>query len=127
MTCQPSLAGLALALIAVGVFITVNLNRQLRLASSRVSFVNQVSHELRTPLTNIRMYADLLAQQLDDNPEQAQAAARAKGAERYEAFVDALGRRLAKGPTLLREVSLDMPTSSETDGSIVSTEDKREP
>ena len=60
-------------------------------------------------------------------PEQAQAAARAKGAERYEAFVDALGRRLAKGPTLLREVSLDMPTSSETDGSIVSTEDKREP
>ncbi len=43
-------------------------------------------------------------------PEQSQAAARAKGAERYDAFVVALGRRLAKGPTLLREVSLDVPT-----------------
>jgi hypothetical protein len=45
-------------------------------------------------------------------PEQAQAAARAKGVERYDAFVEALGRRLSKGPTLLREVSLDvMPTN----------------
>jgi hypothetical protein len=41
-------------------------------------------------------------------PEQTQAAARAKGAERYDAFVEALGRRLSKGPTLLREVSLDV-------------------
>jgi hypothetical protein len=60
-------------------------------------------------------------------PEQAQAAARAKGAERYEAFVDALGRRLAKGPTLLREVSLDMSTASEPDGGVASAEEKREP
>lgn len=45
-------------------------------------------------------------------PEQAQAAARAKGIERYDAFVEALGRRLSKGPTLLREVSLDVvPTN----------------
>lgn len=43
-------------------------------------------------------------------PEQAQAAARAKGTERYDAFIEALGRRLAKGPTLLHEVSLDVPT-----------------
>lgn len=46
-------------------------------------------------------------------PEQAQAAARAKGAERYDAFVEALGRRLSKGPTLLREVSLDIVASGE--------------
>ena len=59
-------------------------------------------------------------------PEQAQAAARAKGAERYEAFVEALGRRLAKGPTLLREVSLDLQTTSEADLGKASTEDKRE-
>jgi len=44
-------------------------------------------------------------------PEQAQAAARAKGSERYDAFIEALGRRLAKGPTLLREVSLDVRTN----------------
>lgn len=41
-------------------------------------------------------------------PEQMQAAARAKGAERYEGFVQALGRRLAKGPGFIREVSLDI-------------------
>lgn len=60
-------------------------------------------------------------------PEQGQAAARAKGAERYEAFVDALGRRLAKGPTLLREVSLDIPAPSEADANTSGAEDKREP
>jgi predicted transcriptional regulator len=47
-------------------------------------------------------------------PEQSQAAARAKGAERYEGFVQALGRRLAKGPSLIREVSLDIRSSVST-------------
>ncbi|MFO1142996.1 MAG: CopG family transcriptional regulator [Amaricoccus sp.] len=41
-------------------------------------------------------------------PEPAALAARAKAAERYEAFVAALGRRLAKGPKLLQEVSEDV-------------------
>ncbi|MGN6546213.1 MAG: sensor histidine kinase [Aureliella sp.] len=52
-------AGFSIALISLGVLITLNLSRQLRLAQQQVSFVTQVSHELRTPLTNIRMYADL--------------------------------------------------------------------
>ncbi len=47
-------------------------------------------------------------------PEQIQAVARAKGAERYDAFVEALGRRLSKGPTLLREVSLDVAAPAGT-------------
>ncbi|EIM72240.1 helix-turn-helix domain-containing protein [Nitratireductor aquibiodomus RA22] len=38
-------------------------------------------------------------------PEPAAQAARAKAAERYEAFVTALGRRLAKGPKLRQEIS----------------------
>jgi predicted transcriptional regulator len=41
-------------------------------------------------------------------PEPAQAAARAKTAERYDAFVAALGRRLAKGPALRQEIGEDM-------------------
>jgi len=41
-------------------------------------------------------------------PETAQAAARAKGRERYEGFVEALGRRLAGGKLFTREVSFDM-------------------
>ena len=35
-------------------------------------------------------------------------AARAKTAERYEAFITALGRRLAKGPKLRQEISEDV-------------------
>lgn len=47
-------------------------------------------------------------------PEQTQAAARAKGAERYEAFLLALGRRLAKGPGFIREVLLDIRSPGST-------------
>jgi hypothetical protein len=41
-------------------------------------------------------------------PEPAQAAARAKASERYEAFVAALGRRLAQGPKLRSEIPEDI-------------------
>ena len=42
-------------------------------------------------------------------PEQASSAARAKGAERYDRFVEALGRRLSSGSTILKEVSIEQP------------------
>ncbi|TPW27700.1 CopG family transcriptional regulator [Pararhizobium mangrovi] len=41
-------------------------------------------------------------------PEPAQSAAKAKGAERYDAFLEALGRRLANGATLSRDISQDV-------------------
>ncbi len=41
-------------------------------------------------------------------PDTAQPAAQAKGRERYENFVEALGRRLAKGQSLAQEVSEDV-------------------
>lgn len=41
-------------------------------------------------------------------PDTAQAAAQAKGRERYEGFVEALGRRLAKGRTLADEITADV-------------------
>jgi predicted transcriptional regulator len=40
-------------------------------------------------------------------PEHSSAAARAKGAERYDRFVEALGRRLSSGSNMLKEVSVD--------------------
>ena len=47
-------------------------------------------------------------------PEPAAQAARAKASERYEAFVRALGRRLAAGPQLRQEISEDVsPTRTE--------------
>jgi hypothetical protein len=42
-------------------------------------------------------------------PEGAQAAAQAKGRERYDSFIEALGRRLAKGQRLSREVTKELP------------------
>lgn len=50
-------------------------------------------------------------------PETAQAAAWAKGGERYDRFLEALGRRLAKGPRLRQEVAEDIgadPSRSES-------------
>ena len=44
--------------------------------------------------------------------EPAAQAARAKAGERYEAFITALGRRLAKGPKLRQEVSEDVSGSA---------------
>jgi hypothetical protein len=38
-------------------------------------------------------------------PDSAQPAAKAKGTERYREFVDTLGRRVAKGQSVLKEIS----------------------
>lgn len=45
-------------------------------------------------------------------PEPAAQAARAKAGERYEAFIAALGRRLAGGPKLRQEISEDIEAVS---------------
>lgn len=47
-------------------------------------------------------------------PDAVQAAARAKAGERYDRFIDALGRRLAKGPKLRQEISEDSHSQSES-------------
>jgi signal transduction histidine kinase len=70
---QNLIAGLVLsglALIGLAFAIERQYGRDMREATRRVSFVNQVSHELRTPLTNIRMYAELLAQDLESLEEE---------------------------------------------------------
>jgi predicted transcriptional regulator len=46
-------------------------------------------------------------------PDTAQPAAQAKGRERYEGYVDALGRRLAKGRTLSDEISQDIAAQAQ--------------
>jgi hypothetical protein len=53
-------------------------------------------------------------------PDTAQAAAQAKGRERYDGFVEALGRRLARGRTLADEVSRDVDPSA-TEGETAAT------
>ena len=46
-------------------------------------------------------------------PDAAQPAAQAKGRERYEGFVEALGRRLARGRTLADEIVADIAAAAE--------------
>jgi len=55
---------LAVALIALAVYFYRESSREMREAAQRVSFVNQVSHELKTPLTSIRMYAEMLEDEM---------------------------------------------------------------
>jgi|SRR5215813_963365 len=47
-------------------------------------------------------------------PDTTQAAVQAKGRERYEGYVEALGRRLARGRTLADEISQDIPAQAQT-------------
>ena len=54
-------------------------------------------------------------------PDTAQAAAQAKGRERYDGFVEALGRRLARGHTLADEVTMDVNPSQAENGSSQSS------
>ena len=44
-------------------------------------------------------------------PEQTSTEARSKGADRFDRFLDTLGRRLANGPGLLKEIALDIPAN----------------
>lgn len=48
--------------------------------------------------------------------EAAQVAARAKGAERFDGFMQTLGKRLAMGDRFLRELSRDVDSLAEDDG-----------
>ena len=50
-------------------------------------------------------------------PDAAQAAAQAKGKERYDGFVEALGRRVAKGRTLADEIAADIGPAEADGGS----------
>lgn len=66
-----SLLVLGLVVATILVLLIREYRRDMRAAEQQVSFVNQVSHELKTPLTNIRMYAEMLEQDLEDlQPDQ---------------------------------------------------------
>ncbi|MCC6154730.1 MAG: HAMP domain-containing histidine kinase [Candidatus Hydrogenedentes bacterium] len=64
------LGAIALVLTLLAVYLFRENARSMREAAKRVTFVNQVSHELKTPLTNIRMYAEMLEENLDAADEQ---------------------------------------------------------
>lgn len=87
LTVVPSLIALALAVTGMAVYFYREQSREMREAEQRVSFVNQVSHELKTPLTNIRMYAELLEKETDENDAKLQ---------RYLGVIVAESQRLSR-------------------------------
>lgn len=90
-----AVAGVSVALLLGGTMVTININRQVRLATQRVSFVNQVSHELRTPLTNICMYADLIAKSLPAD----------EGSEEQNCYLERVGVIRSESQRLARLVN----------------------
>ncbi len=64
------LGAVAVAMVVLAIYFYRESSRDMREATQRISFVNKVSHELKTPLTSIRMYAEMLAGQIDEeNPK----------------------------------------------------------
>ena len=81
-----ALLAAGLALTGLAIYFYREQAREVREASVRMNFVNQVSHELKTPLTNIRLYAELLENQLDGDEK----------SRRHLAIVVAESQRLSR-------------------------------
>jgi len=66
--------------------------------------VQRVERDLGIAIETLALFVRFWLTSTPALPESAQAEARAKGIQRYEGFVEALGRRLAKGPRLRQEI-----------------------
>ena len=67
--------------------------------------VERLERDLTIGVETLALYVRFWLAVTPPLPESAQAAAKAKGSERYEGFIETLGRRLQQGRSLVREVS----------------------
>ena len=70
--------------------------------------LERVERDLSIAIETIALFVRFWLAVTPPLPDNAQATARAKGAERYRDFVEALGRRLQRGNSLVREISLEI-------------------
>jgi predicted transcriptional regulator len=70
--------------------------------------VDRMERDLELSVEALALYIRAWLTATPPLPDSAQATAQAKGRERYESFIEALGRRLAKGQRLSQEVSEDL-------------------
>jgi len=69
--------------------------------------MSRLERDLRISVETLAVFVRFWLATTPALPEPAAQAARAKAGERYEAFLAALGRRLAKGPWLAQEIAED--------------------
>lgn len=74
--------------------------------------VDRVERDLEFSVEALALYIRAWLTATPPLPEGTQAAAHAKGRERYESFIEALGRRLARGPRLAKEVLEEIQPSA---------------
>ncbi len=56
-------------IVGGGIVVLRSLHSEITLAQQKTTFVANVSHELKTPLTSIRMFAEMLKEKLQPDPE----------------------------------------------------------
>jgi len=78
--------------------------------------IDRIERDLEFSVEALALYIRAWLTATPPLPDNAQAAAQAKGRERYESFIAALGRRLAKGQRLSREVSEEVRPPARPDG-----------
>ncbi|MGP2492624.1 CopG family transcriptional regulator [Mesorhizobium sp. PUT5] len=71
--------------------------------------VQRVERDIGIAIETIALFVRYWLSSTPALPEAQRAEARAKGIQRYDGFVDALGQRLRKGPKLRQEIADDVP------------------
>lgn len=74
---------------------------------------SRIERDLRITADTLALFVRFWLTVTPPLPVDAQAAAQAKGRERYEGFVETLGRRLQKGQNFLREIPDDVGGQAE--------------
>lgn len=116
---------------AVASFLSGDTNDRLEAAMSRRldrigRQIGTLDEDLAVLGETVSLFVNIWLASTPPLPESAQASARAKGAERFERFMQTLGRRLASGDRFLKELSRDVepapdgpaPDQVETNGDL---------
>jgi predicted transcriptional regulator len=74
--------------------------------------IERLEHHVKISNEAIALFVRFWLTSMPPLPDSAQGAAQIKGRERYEGFVEALGRRLARGASLADEVIADINTGT---------------
>ena len=78
--------------------------------------LERVERDLAIAIETMALFVQFWLAVTPPLPESAHAAAKAKGAERYRDFVETLGRRLQRGNSLVREISLEIWPEQRSNG-----------